>query len=291
MTKTANYNREYEKELLARGVKLWPRMIEVPNGCWLCGKTKAKLTNAKLFPDWLLEAFNCGNDMYTSAHLSPLGQVLDQRETPFKDLACGQICQECIDGWISELDTDMKPLFLGDVNKALDEQPLLMARFFAKTAALINISQQRRVQLPAAARHGLSNKKTMPKGWRVYAFSCSTEGLDTISWTQGSPAVSWLSKEQDKITLGNVFVCSLKFNNLGALVYWHSEEVQLLEPALPLKRLWPNPTGTLSDVAYHPYMGMFVADIHGNKAGWAELLADARAQAADPDVDLFDFSR
>lgn len=295
MSKTANYNRAYEEELLARGVKLYPRNIEVPKGCWMCGETNTKVTKARLFPDWLLQAFNCGNDMYVSAHLDPLGRVIDKREIPFKQLVCDQVCQNCIHGWINELDNDFKPLFLGDINKALDENPLLVARWAAKTATLINVSQQRRVQVPAEARHGLSDKTTMPKGWQAYAFSSSTEGVSSIGWTQGGPAVAILgdsTEEQDQVTLGDVFACTMKFSNFGVLVYWYPDTVYHLEPANPFKRLWPSPdSGSLLDTAWHPYMAMFVADVTNNTESWQAYLDNARLRAADPDVDLYDFNQ
>jgi hypothetical protein len=294
MTKTANYNRGYEKQLLERGGKLYPRNIEIPEGCWMCGETRAKLTKARLFPDWMLEAFNCGDEMYLSAHLSATGQLIDKREIPFKRLVCGQVCQNCIHGWIDELDNDFKELFLGDTGKALDEQPLLIARWAAKTATLINISQQRRVQVPSAARHGLSDKTTMPKGWSAYAFTCSTEGLTPIGWTQGGPALAMFGnsdEEQEQLTVGSIFACTMKFSNFGVLVYWQPENVYHLEPANPFKRLWPQPAGSLTDEAWHPYMAMFVADVSGNRESWTELLTNARAKAADPGIDVYDFNQ
>jgi len=294
MSKTVNYNRGYEKKLLERGAKLYPRNIEIPEGCWMCGETRTKLTKARLFPDWLLQAFNCADQMYLSAHLDATGQVIDKREIPFKRLVCGQVCQNCIHGWIDELDNDFKPIFLGDVDKALDEHPLLIARWAAKTATLINVSQQRRVQVPAAARHGLSDKTAMPKGWRAYAFSCSSEGQTPIGWTQGSPALALFgdsTEERVQQTLGNVFACTMKFSNLGLLVYWHPDTVYHLEPANPFKRLWPDQAGSLADAPWHPYMGMFVGDVSNDRESWQAYLDNARLKAAAPDVDLYDFNQ
>jgi len=290
----ANYNRDYEKELLNRGAKLYPRSVEVPEGCWMCGATNTKLTKARLFPDWMLEAFNCADEIYVSAHLGATGQVIDKREIPFKSLVCSHVCQSCVHGWISELDNEFKPLFLGDVSKALDENPLLVARWAAKTATLINISQQRRVQVSTEARHGLSDKTAMPKGWKAYAFSCSSEGQTPIGWTQGSPALAMLgdeTEEQDQSTLGDVFACTMKFSNFGVQVYWHPDEVHHLEPANLFKRLWPRPEGSLTDASWHPYMGMFVADVANDEASWAEYLANVREKAADASVDLYDFTQ
>jgi hypothetical protein len=277
------YHRSFEKELLEKGnVTLAPRTVEVPEGCWMCGSNKAKLTKARLYPDWMLQAFVCADAAYATVHMDATGNVIDKRETPFKQLVCDQICQDCIHGWMNELDTAFKPVFLGDVNAVLEKEPLLVARWIAKTATLINISQQRRIQVPAVARHGLSNKDGMPKGWRVYAFSCSSEGSSPIAWTQGAPIYGILPKEataenKAQATLGNIFICSLKLSNFGAVAYWQPDGVYHLEAALPLRRLWPDPAGNLTEASWDPVVGMCVADPVNNKSRWLEELASARS--------------
>jgi hypothetical protein len=99
------------------------------------------------------------------------------------------------------------------------------------------------------------------------------------------------NEEQDQLTLGNVFACTMKFSNFGIQAYWHPDEVYHLEPANLLKRLWPKPEGSLREASWHPYMGMFVADVSNNEESWQAYLDNARLKAASPDVDLYDFNQ
>jgi uncharacterized protein YbdZ (MbtH family) len=284
MSKTIDYNRDYKKKLQERGVSVWPRTVPVPEGCWMCGRTNVKLAKARLFPDWMLKVFGCGDFMYTSAHLDGAGNVLDHYDTAFKKLGCEQVCQNCIHGWINELDTAFKSVFLGDINVALEEQPILFARWAAKTATLINISQQLRLQIPAEARHGLSGTTTLPTGWRVYAFNTTAESQSPIDWIQGAPMLAPMKANTEKkgtATLGNLFTCALKISNLGLLAYWHPDDIYNIEPVSPLKRLWPDPEGTLTDESWHLYTGMCVADVSNSQKRWLEMLQDTRQKVAN----------
>ena len=285
MSRTANYHRGYERQLLEKGnVTLAPRTIEIPEGCWFCGRVGAKMTKARLFPDWLLEALNAGNQMMSSAHFDPTGKLIDQRPASLKSLVCGQVCQDCNNGWMSRLDSSFKKSFLGNVEAEQAKHPLLFARWVAKTATLINVSQQYRLQIPAAARHGLQSQDSLPKGWRVYAFTLGIEESPVINWAQGTmPTFTAPESKMDELKkeAGNIFSCAIKINNFGAVAFWHPDSIYQLEPAYPMRRLWPKAEGGLSPMLWSPYATNFcVVDMMDNKDNWLENLSETRASVA-----------
>jgi len=257
------YYRGVERSYAKRGVKLYPRHILIPDGCWTCGATGQKMSVEHVFPEWLLEKLNARNTTVAPTHLDPLGRMISTRSLRLSSLICGNVCQKyCNEGWMSELEVEFKRCYESGWERCIDSDNILIARWLAKTATILNLCNQRRVMVPDEARHGLIEKKFLPEGWKVYVFRCQDEN-PVINWMQGGPIIYLMKKTQQKMVaeMGNIFCCGLKIGNLGGIVYWHPPAINRLEPVPALKSIWPVISGELLGFKWNPVeVTMSVAD-------------------------------
>lgn len=216
-----------------------PRHIPIPEGCWMCGRTGVKMSNEHIFPGWLLDKYNYRDVELYSTHADPLGRILSRRKLTYDDFVCGRVCKvNCNEGWMSSLENRVKSIYESGWHSQIDKQATLIARWIAKTATTLNVSQQRRVLVPEAARHGLHNSKQLPVGWKVYIFDCPTEE-PSITWIQGGAIFVPNYTEDASDLLGRIYVCSLKLGSLGAVCYWNPPEVKSIKPKQNYKQIWP----------------------------------------------------
>lgn len=97
-----------------------------------------------------------------SAALSGLNPVEDTRakEIDIDNLVAGKVCMRCNNGWMSRLEDAAKPLLVDSARRA----PLgpveaeTLAWWFAKTAAVVNVSQPYRLLWPSERRHALADQ-------------------------------------------------------------------------------------------------------------------------------------
>ena len=124
------------------------------------------------------------------------GSVRNQRGShPLSSVVCGEICQDCNNGWMSQLETEAKPhlisLIGGDIVGA--EATRVIARWTAKTACVMNIAMPYRLLWNRHDRHAISNG--LPPNTN-YGFSRERSSGRHVSWNQGSVFTLQLSDEE-----------------------------------------------------------------------------------------------
>ena len=221
MSKKRNqkYFRGTEEDYLKRQIRLHPRHVVIPEGCWMCGVKGVDMSDEHIFPIWLLDKLNCKNQLYYSTHAEFTGRIIDRRKIPLGNFVCGRICRShCNEGWMGELEKEVKGVYDSGWRKGINKNQTLLARWLAKTATTLNASQQFRVMVPALARHGLINREVLPEGWLIYVFDCKTRE-PAINWLQGGSVIATNTSRGDSKTAGQIFRCALKLGGFGGMVF------------------------------------------------------------------------
>lgn len=166
------------------------------------------------------------------------GIVASERgERPLRAHVNGEVCANCNNGWISSLEARAKPILTRHPlhGRISDDEALVLARWFAKTAVNLNVSQPYRLLVDAADRHALATH--VPEPFAVYLFRVRKQN-GAVDWVQKSPDFGlvpadrvWEFSRLGELTL----VTHIRIADVAAVV------VHVPEALLPLEVL---PEGT-----------------------------------------------
>jgi hypothetical protein len=126
-----------------------PQTVEVdPAVCLFCGGLLAERGRSKehVFGRWLLEHYAVASDTVRGRWVSGLDlrTTKDLREHTMEGLLAGRVCTPCNNGWMSQLEQDVRPLLLhlstgsGQLDALTADERRLLARWAIKTAAALN---------------------------------------------------------------------------------------------------------------------------------------------------------
>src|SRR3954471_8448354 len=111
--------------------------------CWMCDTLASPRASEHVFPHWLLARI------------------------PGRTIAVDEICATCNSGWMSGLEVVFRAAFRRPRTGVISASTqLILARWFAKTAVLIEVAETGATVTPPAARHGL--KTGLPHAYEVY---------------------------------------------------------------------------------------------------------------------------
>ena len=116
------------------------------------------------------------------------GIVSERPPMPAKALVAGEVCKSCNAGWMSELEERAQPLLLAGVRpekpRYLDcDAQLALARWFFKTAIVLNSSQNWRLLLPREVRH--SARAGVHPDVRILVAQRTPKPSDQVEFYQG----------------------------------------------------------------------------------------------------------
>lgn len=184
MTYLVRNLRRYDKRVLQQGRARTSRYLEVEPPCWFCPTSQAADTAEHVFPRWSFKYFQ-----ETQLHVEPTrlhrGIVpTDQRgQIPLHSLVLKGVCANCNNGWMSRLEAHSQPLISGSVRSLDAAATFTLARWFAKTAIVLNLSQTYPLVWQAEERHQLSNG--LPDRLQV---SLLRAERDDVNWLQRHPS-------------------------------------------------------------------------------------------------------
>jgi hypothetical protein len=169
--------------------------------CLFCNQklTKSSATNEHVVAQWLLRELQIGDQMISPAG-GQRGKPPPRRTHPWSALVVSDVCAACNSGWLSDLESAMKPvlpaLAAGQrAPAALSEsENLALARWAAKTAFLIQRTAGVPTVIPLDAFCALRDQPSgLPAGTFVFAFqdkgdhAVPINGLQTQDWTLHAP--------------------------------------------------------------------------------------------------------
>ncbi|WP_185996144.1 hypothetical protein [Nocardioides campestrisoli] len=115
------------------------------------------------------------------------GALASERgERPLRAHVNGEVCSTCNNGWMSSLDASAQTILTRRPlrGRITDDEAAVLARWFAKVAVNLNVSQPYRLLVPAPSRHGLATG--IPDQFAVHLFRVRRQN-GVFDWVQKSP--------------------------------------------------------------------------------------------------------
>lgn len=145
--------RRHERRLLSNGGELGFRLTEPAEAeCYFCDDTSVDDSQEHIIAQWLQDELGMRGERF-----SPTYYFLDQEQgrgqIPATNLVSVGICVECNSGWMSKAEADFQPYFRSR-RRDVAVEPIV--RWFAKTAFVLNVTQNTRLLVPRDIRLGLA---------------------------------------------------------------------------------------------------------------------------------------
>jgi len=181
--------RKFDRNLIETGNRLAHRVVEPVPFCWFCDRAAGKRSKEHIFPQWLLKHHGAMDERVHPIRISlPLGGAVasERGQRPLRAHFNGEVCADCNNGWMSALEVSAAPILTQDPRRGeiAAEDAIILARWFAKTAVNLNVSQPFRLLVDKAARHGLATG--IPDGFAVHLFRVREQD-GVFDWAQKSP--------------------------------------------------------------------------------------------------------
>jgi len=149
--------RGYDEGLLKRGATLAPRVEEGVPFCWMCSRTSGTRAKEHIFALSLIRQLGAEGELHRATHMPIIGDIPISARGPFpiEQMLAGEVCKACNGGWMSTLEVAALPILApaGPATPLTRADQVVLARWFLKTAAVLNSSQNYRLMLPAPVRH------------------------------------------------------------------------------------------------------------------------------------------
>ena len=143
--------------------------------------TKANRSKEHVVPRWIVRRLRCEDIGYLGQTLSypnVPNKVLSQRTHEISGLIFGNVCKNCNNGWMSQLETDTKPLLEAlwkpkSPTVLSPVQCLTLARWTFKTAAISNYSSDYKKIIPIQHIHDFNETQRLPANSTIDMAYCA----------------------------------------------------------------------------------------------------------------------
>jgi len=175
--------------------------------CLFCQTSLSQAGRSKedVIPKWLLEHLGLDKrrDLIASSHLSDLGTPLkDARIQGSHTILQGAICSECNNGWMSDLETQAKPLItkmsVGEVFVLGEDDCRLLSNWIFKTLALWNITSNYRHLVSEEDFEFLYKNRSVPAGRHIEIAFLSSAPTSEFRTRMSPIKMLMISSELDK---------------------------------------------------------------------------------------------
>jgi hypothetical protein len=238
--------RHYDVELAARGASLAYRVDEGVPFCWMCNAKSGERAKEHTFALSLLAELGATSESFSPTHMSSIGSVVSaRRQMPSKALLAGEVCKDCNAGWMSDLEMAARPLLVagarGETDRELGRaEQLTLARWFFKTAIVLNCSQNYRLLLPWNVRH--SAKTGLHPDVRVLVARRPFNPEDQVDFRQGFSGLTALvptDKAQElAMALERIYAGWIGVADWWGLVIY-AVPGGWPEPGVDFRQIWP----------------------------------------------------
>ncbi|HAP90880.1 MAG TPA: hypothetical protein DCR15_14625, partial [Arthrobacter bacterium] len=258
--------RKFDRNLIETGRRLAHRVVEPVPFCWFCDNIAGTRSKEHIFPQWLLKHHGAMDERVHPIRISmPLGGVVasERGERPLRAHFNGEVCARCNNGWMSSLEVSAMPILTQSPRQGCitDDEATTLARWFAKTAVNLNVSQPFRLLVDRLSRHALATG--IPDRFAVDLFRVRKQN-GVFDWVQKSPdAASCPQAQLDGMQrlMELTLVTHIRIADLVAVVI-HAPEPLLPTDVIPDRtaRIFPLPDGLPSweELPFHDdYLGPF----------------------------------
>jgi hypothetical protein len=237
--------RRFDRNLLASGSRLAPRVLEPVPFCWFCDSESGIRSKEHIFPKWLL-AHHGAMDERVQPHRISLafgGVIASERgERPLRAHYNGEVCAACNNGWMASLEASAKPILTRHRGRITKDEATVLSRWFVKTAVNLNVSQPYRLLVEAPSRHALATH--VPDRFAVYLFRVRRQN-GVIDWVQKSPDFGMIPSDRidEFARLGQLtLVTHIRIADVVAVITYVPKPLRSLD-VLPEEtaRIYPAP--------------------------------------------------
>jgi hypothetical protein len=208
---------------------------------------RSRPATAAIFPRWLQKRLGIENERIAPTHFDAYGRVIDARgDFPLSALVAGHVCEICNSGWMNDLERPFEAAMFDRPREGLvaRAQRVDLGRWFAKTAAVLNTSQNYRHLLPDSARHSLGRGGGLPHGFEAYLARVEV-GPDAgeIDWVQGLGPVGFVQRDlvDAAHAVGErLFGCAIRVQEIVGTVYFGAA-AHSVKLATNMVGIWPRP--------------------------------------------------
>jgi hypothetical protein len=143
----------------------------------------------------------------------------------------GEVCASCNNGWMASLEASTKPILIRKPlrGRITHDEAVVLARWFAKTAVNLNVSQPYRLLVEAPSRHALATH--IPDRFAVYLFRVRSQN-GVIDWVQKSPDAGLVPSDriEEFSRLGGLtLVTHIRIADVAAIITYVPEPLQWLD--------------------------------------------------------------
>jgi hypothetical protein len=183
--------------------------------CDFCGHRSPR-AKEHIWPDWLLRQFGIEKSTMANTHIAVAGGSVSKRVQSASSMLYGGVCNTCNNGWMSQLESEVKPILTELISSAGSKDALLgneanvLALWAFKTAIVRNAGTNYRCIVPKEHYQYLYKEKKIPPGVYVDLGLCpSHSGLSALQsqtllgflLSEDAGAVTQLQRHLYNITL------------------------------------------------------------------------------------------
>ena len=236
--------RGYDEDLLRRGASLAPRVEEAVPFCWMCSRTSGSRAKEHTFALSLIRALGAEGELHRATHMPAIGdRPISQRGPfPIEQMVAGEVCRVCNGGWMSTLEVAALPILVrSDPSASITpgDQGVL-ARWFLKTAAVLNSSQNYRLMLPAAVRHSAAGDPHPDV--KVFLGRRALDGGKIEFTQQAGVAFGFAPTDRQaelRALMAKGYACAIGVNDLLGIVAYAPPGGWAV-PSVEAVRIWPS---------------------------------------------------
>lgn len=251
--------REFDRNIFRAGMPSADRVLETVPYCWLCPATSGAQTREHVFARRLLQEFPPEQTQFhpirrtSPLHGSVIGSRRGERPFPGTSLVAGKVCADCNNNWMSQLETEVRPFLTEHESAVSDDAVTLLARWFVKTAIVINVSQPYRLLWHQTRRHQV--KTRVPDNVAVSLYRVPESD---VNWMQGAPfSTMQHAVDIDAGVAANLFedlshLCRIQVGTLVGVVLAYPWQLSGSDMAMPGEILWSHRRGSDVDLSRLP---------------------------------------
>ncbi|MFA5210984.1 MAG: hypothetical protein WC414_00580 [Patescibacteria group bacterium] len=212
--------------------------------CIFCGKSREddediKFSNEHVFPQWLQKELNIEKELISPTRFCLKKKKIKskKREHYLKDLKCKAVCEKCNNGWMSLLETEVKPLLKiliknkKDISSLTLKEREVIARWFIKTASMLNYSSDIDNFLEINKKDLLFLKNKIPNN-NYFVLGTQHNPTKKFYWIQGQTALIWDEKDFNIEDYNKNYKIVMQFGSLILLFAYLDKENSNYFPVL-----------------------------------------------------------
>jgi hypothetical protein len=248
--------------------------------CKFCNEIKDK-SKEHIWPKWLQKHI-IGNTKgnFRGSHILMIRGVVSERNQSGESLVFGNICSDCNNGWMADLENEFRPIYReieSDFSKLMrlsKKERIIICKWTLKTIMMINAGTNYRKIIPDTHYQHLFQFRNLPKDIKLDIAYINSEA--NLMWQQSNITLASMknydSNKYDPYDLTrNSYVITLQIKNFGIKVIYYSglkEKKYEISPSDIKKsmRIWPIKKNNQFDLRdTYKDISNFHLDTHINK--------------------------